>query len=118
MSAARVEADRATRHTAQVMANPNATMGDRLAAAEAEEAAIYAWRNQPEIEGAHADLGAGLAGGRNMSDWQIVDSGSGSGGGQRGAEMPDGVESDYSARLEAESDAAWGLDQAEMEAGA
>jgi hypothetical protein len=58
VTAARVEADRATRHTAQVMADPSATMADRLKAAEAEEAAILAWRHQPETEGGRPNLDA------------------------------------------------------------
>ena len=56
----RAESARATWRTAQVMADPDATMADRLAAAEAEAAAITARRHQPETEGARADLDAGL----------------------------------------------------------
>ena len=57
---ARAEAERATFRTAQVLADPAATMADRIKAAEAEEAAMTAWRNQPEIQGAHAGLDAEL----------------------------------------------------------
>ena len=60
----RTEAYEATQLTAEVMADPAASMAERYAATVAEEAAINAWRNQPEMEGAHADLDAGLA------DWE------------------------------------------------
>ena len=39
---------------------PVTTMAERIRAAEAEEAALCAWRNQPETEGASADLDAEL----------------------------------------------------------
>lgn len=54
------KANEATALTFEVMADPKASFAERYAAAWEEQKAIEAWRNQPEINGAHPELGAGL----------------------------------------------------------
>jgi hypothetical protein len=54
-AAAKADYARATMHTAAVMADPAASLTDRLAAAEAEEAACEACRAEAEPE-AEADI--------------------------------------------------------------
>ena len=58
--ACRRAANEATAFTAEVMADPDRTFAEGMAAAWEEQKAIEAWRNQPETEGARADLDAGL----------------------------------------------------------
>lgn len=56
MSSARKAADEATAFTAEVMADPNRSFAEGMAAAWEEQQAYEAWRNQPVHEGARTDL--------------------------------------------------------------